>query len=192
MEWCYKKVQILFKSLFLSLTVLLGTERVLLVFLIVWACRAPELPVCASVRGAGVVGLSHEDEREHARLTVGVATVRLVPGLCRINERKGREDGNYRRVKEIWLWWYESGALKLISRQRKTIFFFPPSCTHPTPDSWLRCPDRYRASACCPGSWASAVRRSRWLQSLCGTSPRLASRAAAECGWGPARRRLWL
>ena len=119
-------LQVFFKSLFLSLTVLLSTERVLLVLLIVWACRAPELPVCAPIWGAGVVGLSHEDEREHARLTVGVSTVRLVSGLCKINERKGRADGSYR----IWLW-NESGALKLISRRERQ--FFLPSLQALTP-----------------------------------------------------------
>lgn len=65
------------------LTILLSTERVLLIVLIVWGCSAPELPICTSVWGAGVVGLSHEDKGEHTRLAIRVSTVHLVPGLCR-------------------------------------------------------------------------------------------------------------
>lgn len=76
------------KSLFLILTILLSTERVLLVFLIVWGCRAPELSIRASVWGAGIEGPSHEDKREHTWLAVRVATVFLLPGLC--TDRKGK------------------------------------------------------------------------------------------------------
>lgn len=83
-----KLIELRFTSLFLSLTVLLSTERVLLIFLIVWGCWAPELPICASIWGAGIVGLSHVDEREHTRLTIRVATISLVPGLC--TDREGR------------------------------------------------------------------------------------------------------
>lgn len=74
-----------------SLTILLCTERVQPVSLIVWACGAPELPIRASVWGAGIISLSHEDKRECTRLAVRVTTVCLVSGLY--------------THKKMYIWW---------------------------------------------------------------------------------------
>lgn len=75
-----------FTSVFPSLTIFLSTERVLLVSLILRSCWTPELSICPPVWGAWIVSLSHEDKWEHTSLTIWVAAVRLVPGLCREND----------------------------------------------------------------------------------------------------------
>lgn len=89
-----------FTSMFLSLTILFSAERVLLVSLIVWGCRAPQLPIWTSIWGARVVGLPHEDKGEYTGLAIRVPTVHLVPGLCgKRGGRVGKGEGGW----EKWL-----------------------------------------------------------------------------------------
>lgn len=145
------------KSMFgRSHTILLSAERVLFVFLIIWICWAPELSIRPSIWRARIVGLSHKDKRKDTRLAIGVASIRLVPGLCR--KIMHTDTLLHQQVHCILL----------------RVF------THPTLGNWLHCQCRCRSSAYYPDSWANAVHRCRWFQSLCDMFPQVTVQAVVQ------------
>lgn len=62
-------------KLIYMLTILLCTEGIFLVCFKIRGDGAPQLPITASVRGAGVVGPPLVDKGEHTGLTSRVATI---------------------------------------------------------------------------------------------------------------------
>ena len=64
-----------------ELTILLSTEGVSPVLLKVGSGAAPEVPICAAFRGAGIESPSIVGERKNTGFSIRIATIRLGHGF---------------------------------------------------------------------------------------------------------------